>query len=454
MNSKILLYIVGAILVVLMVTVACTSGFVLGRFATPTPAAVEQPAPAEQLPETNSNGKERPADTPAEPEPSPHVNEPEVLAPAEPSTTLVPRQQAEPVDVDELFKPFWETWDIINNQFVDQPLDQEALMQGAIRGMLDALGDQHTSYMDPDQFRQANIPLEQEYEGIGAWVDTTAEYLTIVSPMPGSPAENAGLRPGDRIIAIDGEDMTGIDGNLVIRRVLGPAGSIVTLTISRDVNDSPEAHTFDVDITRARITVPSVESEIFEGGIAYVKLFQFADNTRDELRRHLRELVAQNPNGLILDLRNNGGGYLHTSIEVASEFIGDGVILIEEYGDGRTDVYNAIRGGLATDIPLVVLINEGSASASEIVAGAIQDYGRAPLVGTTSFGKGSVQNWVPLSENQGAVRVTIARWLTPEGRQIHGTGLAPDFEVEGSREDILDGIDPQLDRAIEILLNQ
>jgi carboxyl-terminal processing protease len=454
MNSKFLLFIIGALFVVLLVTVACSSGFVLGRVSTPTAPAAELPAPAEQLPETNANESELSTETPEETGESQHVVEPEVLSPAEPATTIVPRQAAAPVDIEELFKPFWETWDIINNQYVDQPLDQDALMQGAIRGMLDVLGDQHTSYMDPDQFRQANIPLEQEYEGIGAWVDTTAEYLTIVSPMPGSPAEIAGLRPGDRIVAIDDEDMTGIDGNLVIRRVLGPAGSTVKLTVSRDVVDSPEAQVFNVEIIRARITVPSVESEILEGGIAYVKLFQFADNTRDELRRHLRDLLAQNPSGLILDLRNNGGGYLHTSIEVASEFIGDGVILIEEYGDGRTDVYNAIRGGLTTDIPLVVLINEGSASASEIVAGAIQDYGRAPLVGMTSFGKGSVQNWVPLSEEQGAVRVTIARWLTPEGRQIHEVGLTPDFIVEVSQEEVLDGFDPQLDKAVEILLNQ
>jgi carboxyl-terminal processing protease len=454
MNSKFLLIIAGAMLVVLMVTVACTSGFILGRLATPSPPAAELTAPPEQPPETSSNGTGRSTETPSGSESTPHAVEPEVLAPAEPSTTRVPRQQADPVDLEELFAPFWETWDIINNQYVDQPLDQDALMQGAIRGMLESLDDQHTSYMDPDQFRQANIPLEQEYEGIGAWVDTTAEYLTIVSPMPGSPAENAGLRPGDRIIAIDGDDMTGIDGTLVIRRVLGPAGSTVRLTVSRDVSDEPDPHIFEVDIVRARITVPSVESEMLEQGIAYVKLFQFADNTRDELREHLRELMLQNPTGLILDLRNNGGGYLHTSIEVASEFIAEGPILIEEYGDGRTDVYSAIRGGLATDIPLVVLINEGSASASEIVAGAIQDYGRAPLVGTTSFGKGSVQNWVPLSDEQGAVRVTIARWLTPEGRQIHGIGLAPDFEVEVSREEISEDYDPQLDRAVEILLGQ
>jgi carboxyl-terminal processing protease len=454
MNSKFLLIIAGVMFVVLTVSVACTGGFFLGLLATPTPPAAEITAPPEQGPETSTNGTEEAVETPAEQEAEPHVVEPEVLQPAQPRTTIIPRQPSEPVDIDDLFKPFWETWDIINEQYVDQPLDQEELMQGAIRGMLDALGDQHTSYMDPDQFRQANIPLEQEYEGIGAWVDTTADYLTIVSPMPGSPAENAGLRPGDRIIAIDGEDMTGIDGNLVIRRVLGPAGSTVQLTISRDVSGSNEPHIFDVDITRARITVPSVESDMLEDGIAYVKLFQFADNTRDELRKHLRELLAQNPRGMILDLRNNGGGYLHTSIEVASEFIGDGTILIEEYGDGRTDVYNAIRGGLATDIPLVVLINEGSASASEIVAGALQDYGRAPLVGTTSFGKGSVQNWVPLSDEQGAVRVTIARWLTPEGRQIHEVGLAPDYEIEVNHEDIDEDYDPQLDKAIELLQNR
>jgi carboxyl-terminal processing protease len=454
MNSKFIFLIAGAMVFVLMVSLACTSGFILGRFATPTPPAAEITAPPEQLPETSTNGTERAVETPVEQEAKPHVIEPEVLQPAQPSTTVIPRQQSEPVDLDELFKPFWETWEIINRQYVDQPLDHEEMMQGAIRGMLESLGDQHTSYMDPDQFRQANIPLEQEYEGIGAWVDTTADFLTIVSPMPGSPAENAGLRPGDRIIAIDGEDMTGIDGNLVIRRVLGPAGSTVQLTISRDVSDRSEPHVFDVEITRARITVPSVESRMLDDGIAYIKLFQFADNTREELRRHLRELMDQNPTSMILDLRNNGGGYLHTSIEVASEFIADGTILIEEYGDGRTDVYTAIRGGLATDIPLVVLINDGSASASEIVAGAIQDYGRAPLVGSTSFGKGSVQNWVPLSEDQGAVRVTIARWLTPEGRQIHSIGLAPDYEVEVSHEDITEEHDPQLDKAVEILQNR
>jgi carboxyl-terminal processing protease len=358
---------------------------------------------------------------------------------------------------------------------VDQPLDNPTLMQGAIDGMLEALGDQHTSYMDPDQFRQANIPLEGEYEGIGAWVDPNQEYLTIVSPMPDSPAERAGLEPEDQIIAVDGEDMTGIDGNLVIRRVLGEAGTEVILTIRREGLREP----FDVTIIRERITIASVDYSMLEDDIAYIQLFRFADETRGELRNALEDLLANNPTGLILDLRNNGGGFLNSAIEVASEFIPEGIILYEEYGDGTRDEYEALEEGLATEIPMVVLVNEGSASASEIVAGAIQDYNRAPLVGVTTFGKGSVQSWVPLSNSQGAVRVTIARWLTPNERQISQIGLEPDYkigvlteaDVEAgldaeslglepeevvilSEEDIDEEKDPQLEKAIEVLMQQ
>lgn len=354
---------------------------------------------------------------------------------------------ATPADLEQLFKPFWQAWQIVHDQYVDQPVDDEVLMRGAIRGMLGALGDQHTSYMDPDQYRQANIPLEGEYEGIGAWVDPTGEYLTIVSPMPGSPAEKAGLKPGDKVVAVDGEDMSGIDGNLVIRRILGPAGTKVTLTIRREGLEEP----FTVEIIRARIVVPSIESKMLDDAIAYVHILEFGQNTTGDLRKALRELLDQKPSGLILDLRNNPGGALQTAIEVASEFIPEGVVMYEVYGDGRRDVYRAQRGGLATDIPLVVLINEGTASASEIVAGAIQDYQRGTLVGMTSFGKGSVQNWVPLVNDQGAVRVTIARWLTPNERTIHESGLEPDIKVEISEEDLAAGKDPQLEKAIEFL---
>lgn len=354
-----------------------------------------------------------------------------------------------PDDLEELFKPFWQSWDIVHTQYVEQPVDDTALMRGAISGMLEALGDEHTSYLDPDIAERFQAVLDgEEYEGIGAWVDTGGDYLTVISPIPNSPAEKAGLRSGDQIIAIDGEDMTGVDPELARQRVLGPRGSIVTLTILREGTDEP----FDVEIKRDSIVVPTVESRMLEDEkIGYVLLYTFGGDTGEDLRQALKDLLKENPEGIILDLRNNGGGYLNTAIEVVSEFIGDGVVMYEEHGDGSVDTFKARSGGLATEIPLVVLVNSGSASASEIVAGAIQDRDRGFLVGTTSFGKGSVQTVANLVNDQGQVRVTIARWLTPDKRQINGLGLEPDYIIEITEEDIAGERDPQLEKAIELL---
>lgn len=367
----------------------------------------------------------------------------EVVVP--PELMYIDPQEANPEEYQDLFAPFWETWDIVHEEFVDQPIDDLALMRGAIEGMLEALDDKHTSYMTPEEFQQANESLEGEYEGIGAWVDITGDYVVIISPMRGSPADEAGLQPNDEVIAVDGEDMTDIPGDLVLQRILGPAGTDVTLTIQRDME------TFDVTITRANIVVPTAESEMLEDNIAYVALYNYGENTTQQLRNTLRDLLAQDPDGLIFDLRDNGGGYLTTAIEVVSEFIGEGVVMYEQYGDGETFTYEAIPGGLATEIPLVVLVNEGTASASEITAGAIQDYGRAPLVGVTTYGKGSVQTWIALNDEAGGVRVTVARWLTPEGRQISEIGLEPEYLVEMTEEDYEQDRDPQLDKAIEVL---
>ncbi len=302
------------------------------------------------------------------------------------------QQSATPSEYQTLFTPFWEAWNVVHEQFVDQPIDDQALMQGAIRGMMDALGDKQTFYMEPQVYESETSSLQGQYEGIGAYVDTDGEFLTIVSPIEGSPADKAGLQPGDKVIAIDGEDMTGVAPEQARLKVLGPEGTQVTLTV-------------------------------------------------------LDNLLKENPKGIIIDLRNNPGGYLNTAVEVASEFIDKGVVLYEQYGDGRRDTHKVLGNGRATDIPIVVLINEGSASASEILAGALQDYGRAKLVGAQSYGKGSVQNWVPLSNNQGAARVTIARWLTPKERLIDHIGLTPDVNVEMTPEDFTAGRDPQLDAA-------
>ncbi|MFN2214949.1 MAG: S41 family peptidase [Anaerolineales bacterium] len=360
--------------------------------------------------------------------------------------TTPPEATSTPKELEDLFAPFWQSWDLVHDLYIDQPVDDTLMMQGAIKGMMQSLGDQHSSYMDPEQYRQANIELTGEYEGIGAYVDTTQEYLTIVSPMRDSPAENAGLKPGDQIIAIDGEDMTGIDGSLVIRKVLGPAGTPVTLTIFRE-GEKP----FEVTLERARIIIPVVEYEMLDGNIAYLKLSSFSKKATNEMAAALEDLLAQDPVGLILDLRNNPGGERNSAVEISSQFIDQGVIMYQEYGDGSRDTFDAVGGGLATDIPLVVLINEGSASASEIVAGAIQDYERGTLVGKVTFGKGSVQNWIPLADDQGLVRITIARWLTPNGRTIHKLGVEPDIEVDLTEDDFLNEKDPQLDKAIELL---
>jgi carboxyl-terminal processing protease len=375
------------------------------------------------------------------------VSIPGLITPATPILDLGPGE-APSADLENLFTPFWEAWNIVHEDFVNQPLDDVELMRGAIRGMIDALDDPHSSYMDPDQYSRSLLPLEGEYEGIGAWVDPDGEYLVIVSPMPGSPAEEAGLQPGDQVIGIDGEDMTGIDGNLVIRRILGPAGTTVRLTILREGLAAP----FDVEIVRASITIPTLESRMLEEDIAYIHLSNFGENATAELRQALEQLLSQDPIGLILDLRGNGGGYLSTAIEVTSEFIADGVVVIERFGSGEEQVHQAIEGGLATEIPLVVLIDAGSASASEILAGAVQDHERGLLVGETSFGKGSVQNWEALSGENGAVRVTIALWLTPNGRLIHETGLDPDVEVLLTEDDIENDRDTQLLEAIRLLL--
>jgi len=209
-----------------------------------------------------------------------------------------------PVGLDKLFKPFWEAWDIVHEQYVDQPVDDLKLMQGAIRGMLDSLGDVHTGYMTPTEYEQATMPLDGTYTGIGAWVDTSGEFLTIISPMDGSPAEAAGLRSGDQIIAVDGVDVTDIDPSIVLQSVLGPEGTTVELTIQRE----EPAETFVVSIVRARITIPSIESRMLDENIAYVYLATFGENSSEDLVDALTTLLAQNPRGLILDLRDNSGG--------------------------------------------------------------------------------------------------------------------------------------------------
>jgi len=358
-------------------------------------------------------------------------------------------QSSTPQNLQTLFKPFWDAWQIIHTDYVDQPVDNTKLLEGAITGMVQSLGDSHSQYMNPQVYKDATNELNGSFEGIGAYVDTSGTWLTITKPISGSPAEKAGLKAGDQIVAVNGVDMTGIKPEDVRLKVIGPAGTTVHLTVHRP----GQSASLPFDIVRAKINVPSVSGKMLDNGIAYVQISDFGETTTDELKTQLTTLMAQNPKGLVLDLRDNPGGYLQTAVEVVSQFVDHGPVVYEQTSDGKKKEYDAISGGLATKIPMVVLINSNSASASEITAGALQDDGRAKLVGVVSYGKGSVQIRVQLSNNEGAVAITIAHWLTPKGTLIDKKGLTPDVYVPMTAADINAGRDPQLDAASQTLLD-
>ncbi|MGB7537531.1 MAG: S41 family peptidase [Anaerolineales bacterium] len=348
---------------------------------------------------------------------------------------------------NDAFGPLYQTWEIIHSKFVNQPVDDTKLIQGAINGMMQSLGEENSTYLDPANFETASSSLDG-YEGIGASVDITGEYLRITGVFAGSPAEKAGLKSGDEIIKVDGVDMTGKSPADARDLLLGPAGSRVKLSVRRP----GESGLLDFDIVRAKIDPPAVESRMLEQGIAYLYLNIFSESAVPQVNEALSALIKQNPTALILDLRGNPGGYVTSAVDIASQFLPkDTLIFYEKYGDGREVLYNAKDGGMAIDIPMIVLVDGHSASAAEIVAGAIQDHKRGRLVGTTTYGKGSVQEWIPLMNDMGAVRITVSFWYTPNGRQISKQGLSPDVEVGITEEEFQAGKDPQLDRAVELL---
>lgn len=346
------------------------------------------------------------------------------------------------------FAVFWEAWHLIESEFYgDLPTMQE-VTYGAIRGVLVAIGDDDTSFIDPEHAAIMREDITGGFEGIGAVVNMLPNgRLIIVEPLPGRPAAQAGLQRGDLVLKVDDtpiQNMTLIEAVSLIR---GPAGTTVRLTILRKGVREP----FEVTIVRERIELKVVESRMLDDSIAYVRLTEFNAQATKELKDALRELMAQEPKGLIFDLRSNPGGFLQTSVEVASQFLDEGLVLTEKAKGGFEREYPVESGGLATEVPLVVLINMGSASASEIVAGAIQDSGRGILIGERTLGKASVQLPHTLSDGS-ELRVTIARWFTPKGHEIQGIGIIPDIEVEMTQEDLEAGRDLQLERAVEYLL--
>jgi carboxyl-terminal processing protease len=359
-------------------------------------------------------------------------------------------QESGPAKVQDEFRVFWEAWRIVQDEHYSAPVDESVLTYGSIRGAVDSLGDPYSWFANPDEAGRIKEAASGRYSGIGAVVnEDDMGNVIIVHPFRGGPADRGGLLAGDVVIAVEDTDTRDLSLEQAVSIIRGPSGTSVRLLIRRDGQDEP----FEVQLVRAEIEVPSVEYEVLDEGIAYLKLNDFRGHSPAQVRVALAELLAQGPASLILDLRDNPGGLLSSSIEIGSEFIAEGVITQERGSNGNNQTHVAHGDGLATDVPLVVLVNGGTASASEIVAGAIRDHERGVLIGERTLGKGAVQNPVDLSDGS-HLRLTIAHWFTPNGQLIQGEGLAPDIEVPLTEEDLADGRDPQLDRAVSYLLGQ
>lgn len=349
-------------------------------------------------------------------------------------------------DID--FKQFWDVWNFMKETYYRQPVSEKELFYGALKGMLAAAEDPYTVYFDPEEADMFNANLEGSFEGIGAEIGIKEEQLQIVAPLPGTPAEQAGLRPGDHIVMIDEVDTFGMTIEEAVSRIRGEKGSTVTLAISREGIEG----LVDVPIKRDKIVVDSVRSEMGEDGIMYISIFTFNGDTNELFNRAVNEALTGGATGIILDLRSNPGGLLTSAIDIAAAWVGYDTVVIEKKQD-KQDVFAGMMAPRLQDIPTVVLVDGGSASGSEIVAGALQDYGYATLVGTQTFGKGSVQDYRELADGS-AVKITVAEWFTPNGRTINQTGITPDVEVEFTLEDANEERDPQKEKAYEILTGQ
>jgi carboxyl-terminal processing protease len=354
--------------------------------------------------------------------------------------------------LDDKFQIFWEVWNLIESDFYGPIPDDQERVYSAIRGMISSLGDEHTTFLTPQQRAIVASDDSGSFEGIGASIrfDEETDHPRITQIFAGQPAARAGLLPGDLILAVDdatAKDMTVLETISLIR---GPEGSTVHLTIQRETEGNLDS--FVVPIVREKIDIPIIETEILEGNVAYLRLTDFNTVATERLQEALKGLLAHDPRGLVFDLRGNPGGFLHVAVEIGSEFVPAGNIVTEKTKDGTEAVFEAHPGGLLTDstLPLVVLVDQGTASAAEIVAAAIQDSDRGILLGDQTFGKSSVQ--IPHGLSDGSeLRVTIASWFTPDGITIE-EGLTPDIKEEMTPEDIEAGQDPQKKRAVEYIL--
>lgn len=350
-------------------------------------------------------------------------------------------------DID--FNLFWEVWETLKKEYVDtNALTDKKLFYGALAGLVGATGDPYSVFMTPDEANEFQQDLSGRFEGIGAEIGFRNDVLTIMAPIEDMPAMKAGVHAGDQIYAIDGQSAADLTLEEAIKKIRGPKGTQVKLTLLRAKVDKP----LDITITRDTVVVKSIRvSWLDNNQVAMIKIFNFNDDTQSLFNDAIQEILAKKPRGLILDLRNNPGGYLDTAVAVASAWVPDGIIVSEKFGDEHTIEHKALGNAPLVDMPTVVLVNAGSASASEIVAGALKDHHKATLVGEKTFGKGSVQVLRKLSDGS-VVKVTTAKWLTPSGTSIHEHGIDPAITVERTIDDRAADKDPQLDRALQELV--
>lgn len=347
------------------------------------------------------------------------------------------------------FSLFWKVWSLLKDKYVDNKnLDAHALFYGAIKGMLAATGDPYTTFFDPKENAAFEEDISGTFEGIGAEMGIKNEILTIIAPLDGTPAEKAGLLAGDKVIKIDDQATANMSLEEAVSKIRGAKGTEVKLTIFRDGDEE----TRDITVKRDVILVKSVRFEMKENAVAYIRISRFGDDTKKEFQDALRQTLDKKAKGLIIDMRNNPGGFLETAVDLASTMLPTGkVVVMEENGAGERKEIKARGGDVLSQVPTVVLINEGSASASEILAGALKDNrDNVTLVGKKSFGKGSVQELISVGKDT-SVKITVARWLTPAGHQINTIGITPDIEVNLTKDDVDNKRDPQLDKALEVL---
>lgn len=370
------------------------------------------------------------------------------VVPAGEGRVLNQEVQAASLSQDVDFGQFWDVWNLVKENYYQQPVSDKDLFYGALSGMVAGAGDPYTVYFDPEEAQDFQDALSGTFSGIGAEIGLREGMLVVVAPLEDSPAQRAGILAGDTIWAIDGTETAGMSVEQAVTLIRGEMGTQVTLTVSHD----GIAEATDIVITRDKITIDSVKWEMTEDGIAVVSLYEFNDDTSALFNEAMNELLSKNATGIILDLRSNPGGLLSTAIDVASAWVGYQPVVLEKEQED-THSFSGVSAPRLQGIPTVVLVDGGSASASEIVAGALQDYAFATVVGTQTFGKGSVQDYRSLSDGS-AVKVTIAEWYTPKGRSINETGITPDTVVDYTKEDADAKRDPQKEKALEILRAQ